>query len=78
MYTFYIVNAGESAKEERVNNAIKNFGYKDQNVICISIYGRVQEIITETILRQMYKDINSTIEELGAKYINDKEKEIND
>lgn len=75
MYTYYIVKVGESAPEERVNKAISNFNYKNQNVVCIAQFGYVSEIQTEIGLRQILKDGASTLEELAEKYIAKKENE---
>lgn len=75
MYTYYIVKVGESAPEERINKAIENFGYKDQNVVCIASYGYTSEVQTEVFLRQTLKDNTSTLEELAQKYIEQKEKQ---
>ena len=75
MYTYYIVKAGETAPETRIAQAIENFGYKDQNVVCIASYGYTSEVQTEIVLRQTLKDGTSTLDELAKKYIEQKEKQ---
>ena len=76
MYTYYIVKAGESAPEERINKAIENFGYKGQDVICVARGGYTSEVETAHSVRNILNDFETTdIDELAKKYIEQKEKQ---
>lgn len=71
MYIGYVVRAGESAPEERISNAIKNFNYTDQNVICVGDgYSKyISEVNTEATIRQILKDADSDLDTLLEKYL---------
>ena len=76
MYTYYIIKAGQAIADERVAKAVKNFNYTNENVICISYYGRVNEIQSEYNVRAYFKDFTTSLEELAQKYIDQKNTEI--
>lgn len=83
MYTYYIVNAGETAPDARVAQAIKNFKYENETVVCIARGGYVSEIQTVYVLRTILNDFTTEdVDELAQRYIDSKnadaEQEVTD
>jgi len=73
MYTYYIVNAGETAPDARVAQAIKNFKYENETVVCIARGGYVSEIQTVYVLRTILNDFTTEdVNEIAQRYIDSK------
>lgn len=66
MYTGYIVNAGESCKDERIAKAIKNFRYENETVICVGDDGYITEINTLRTVKSIVGEKDSPEEYLAA------------
>lgn len=70
-YSYYIVKAGETAPEERINQAISNFNYTDRDVVCIAKGGYTSIIETIITIRSQLNDSTTTdLDELAKAYIN--------
>lgn len=59
MYTGYIVNAGETCRDERIAKAIKNFKYENETVVCVGDDGYITEINTLRTMKSIVGEQSS-------------------
>lgn len=69
MFTGYVVKAGETAPDERVALAIKNFHYENDDVICTGKRGYITTINKVMVVEDMLDKEFNTPEECLEAYL---------
>jgi len=69
MFMGYVIKVGETASDERIALAIKNFHYENDDVICIGKRGYITEINKVMTIEDMLEKEFDTPEECLEAYL---------